>query len=190
MAPLSKDAWGSAIGVKYAPEATKAAVAKNSKPTWDGHYGQAERQDLDTSVLVEEETIATLADLFKEAAIEEVPLDGLTLADMAEAIKPKTAEKPEVARSAVLSLLKKAGVAKMTDRQKLANTLGRVKREKRLKPSDALSEGVEVRPAPAGAWVPRESPEERAAKQEAAEDQRRREFRERQEAAGGGASSS
>jgi hypothetical protein len=140
-----------------------------------------------------DEDICSLDDLIRGAGLiglhaEHIRGRGLSLADLALALEPgekKYEEKKSAPRDRVLVLLKEAGIDRPPDRQKLVNQLAKAKRERRLKPSDALSE---ARPGAGTSQAPdeikndgpvlREATKEE--QREAEEEKRRQEWRERE----------
>lgn len=84
-----------------------------------------------------ERPIRSLEDLYQDAEVDaDVRVHGCTLAELKESLKPDREKKSSSGRVALLARLKEAGIAKLGDRQKLANVLCTAMRERRLRPSD------------------------------------------------------
>ena len=85
--------------------------------------------------------ITNVADLLRASSLEHVEVGpDLTLEQLMSQL--------EVGRPALLSTLKEAGVAKLGERQTLANTMGKASREGKLQPGAAASPDVAAPPKP------------------------------------------
>ena len=83
--------------------------------------------------------LQTITDLLRQASLEQVPVDAQLTLSLLDT-------KLEEGRLALLTALKAAGVERLTDRQALANTLGKAKRLGTLKPNDQAAEKASPSP--------------------------------------------